>query len=386
MEQEGAAVRDEIRLPFEPGDRFIQVHANGVILVVADDYQWNLASLGQAVAVALEAKERGTRILLGHEVLDERSTAALESVRRIGATVVDFGTVIPPMTWPSGTTPLMTAVTVERNDLVEDLLARGVPAGTTDDSGATALHHAAHAGNAAGCELLIGAGVDPATPDRQGRTAADLARLGGHHQLAVTLDPAGAGRLVHVAAEGADADFGWWGPAKLIALWVGVICIPVVFVPIALEWASVWSVAPIGFTAAVLWTQGHLFRAGGPRRLRDSTLELIGITGTVRLPLDDLRGVILIPARAVNGSPVKLVLCQDRLGRSSTAKRIHALSPGRVPLEEAERFAALAERHLVVVLGRGRLTERILKALAPDLDRPDVVANAYWQELARIWS
>lgn len=386
MEPEGAGTRDEIRLPFEPGDRFIQVHENGAILVVAEDYQWNLASIGQAVAVALEAIENGTRILLGHEVLDDRTTAVLESVRRTGATIVDFGTVIPPMTWPAGTTPLMTAATLGRADLIEDLLARGIPAGTTDDSGATALHHAAYAGNQLGCELLVAAGLDPAAPDGEGRSAADLARIGGHHQLAATLGPGrpDAGVPSAPAPQAAhDVDFGWRGPAKLASLWVGLIGLPVLFMAVALDRADVWSIGLVGVASGVLWSQGHLLRAAGAVRLRDGTLHLLRITGIAHLPLDEVRGAVLAPARGVNGAPTLLALCQERLGRTSTARRLHALAPGLIPQDEAERMTALAPRHLVVVLGRGRSADRVLEAVLPALRQRHVPGNTWWDELSR---
>lgn len=386
MGDEVFGTRDEIRLPFEPGDRFVQVHANGAILVVADDYQWNLATTGQAVAVALESIEQGTRILVGHEVLDDRTVAVLEAVRSTGAAVVDFGTVIPPMTWPDGTTPLMTATTLDRADLIEDLLARGIPVGTTDDSGATALHHAAYAGNGLGCELLVAAGLDPSTPDGEGRSAADLARIGGHHQLAAALGPARADAGApadRTPPAGDDVHFGWRGPAKLVALWVGLTGIPVVFAAVALDRADVWSIGLVGFAVAVLWSQGHLLRAAGPVRLRDGTVELLTVTGIAGLPLDDVRGAVLAPARGVNGAPTLLALCQDRLGRPSTARRLHALAPGLIPQDEAERLAALAPRHVVVVVGRGRSADRVLAAVVPELRARHVRGNTWWDELAR---
>lgn len=385
MEPDAGGTRDEIRLPFEPGDRFIQVHANGAILVVADDYRWELATLGQAMAVAGEAGERGTRVLVGHEVLDDRTTAALEAVHRTGATVVDFGTVIPPMTWPEGTTPLMTAAAQGRNDLIDDLLHRGVPADPTDDSGANALHHAALAGNESGVDLLVTAGLDPAATDGQGRTPADLAHAGGHHDLAVRLGPGTpaerATSAARTPATAPAADFGWRGPARLVSLWIGMAVVAALFVTAAIQWASLWSLALVGVVAGVLWSLRHLLRAGGPRRLRDGILELRTLTGRARLPVAEVRGVIVVPARGINGAPWQLVLCQDRLGPVSTAARLHALAPSVVSMEEAERFAGLAERHLEVVLGRGRRSEAVLAALAPALDRPDVVGNRWWDEL-----
>lgn len=373
----------EIRLPFEPGDRFIQVHANGAILVVADDYQWNLASLGQAVAVALEAVEHGTRVLLGHEVLDDRTTAVLESVRRTGATVVDFGTVIPPMTWPQGTTPLMTAAAQGRNDLIEDLLARGLPADATDDTGATALHHAAHAGNQAGATLLVAAGLDPGQVDGEGRTPARLARLAGHATLAEQLRPDGDDGTAAEPAASARDEYGWRGSARLVLLWVGVVGVVVLFTATAVSRADLWSAPLLGVVGLVVWTQRHLLRAGGPLRLRGGVLELVTLTGVRRLPVGEVRGVAFVPPRGVNGAPGLLALCQDRLGPTTTPARLRALGPRDVTPDDAERLAGVAGRHVVVVLGRGRHTDRVLASLVPALRGASPTGNHWWSELAR---
>lgn len=371
MGDEGFGTRDEIRLPFEPGDRFVQVHANGAILVVADDYQWNLATLGQAVGVGVEAVERGTRVLVGHEVLDDRTVAVLEAVRATGAEVVDFGTVIPPMTWPDGTTPLMTAAALGRHDLVADLIDRGVPADQLDDAGATALHHAAYAGHGAAVDVLVAAGVDPAQVDLRGRTPADLARLGGHGAVADRLD--GPRPDVRFGA-------GAWVKWAYLLLGVGML---VVF---ALVWGlgagMPWSLLVLAMTVAVLWVFRYLPASGAPLALRDgSTLTALTIRGIVRLPLAEVRGVIAVPAHGVHGAPWQLVLCQDRAGRRSTPSGLRRVQPMFISEDDAERFAGVADRHLVLVLGRGASTDRVLTALRGPLSRPDVAVNDVWRQL-----
>lgn len=373
MGEEPFGTRDEVRLPFEPGDRFIQVHANGAILVVADDYQWNLATAGQAVAVALEAIEQGTRILVGHEVLDDRTVAVLEAVRSTGAEIVEFGTVIPPMTWPDGTTPLMTAATLGRADLVADLIDRGVSIQETDDTGATALHHAAHAGDEAAVDLLIAAGADPATVDGRGRTPADLARMGGHPTLAQRIDPPRG-----------DIRFGVGAWARWAYQIVGVVGIVVMVALGAPSFGLPWSVLAVAMAVGTVWVFRHLLTAGGPLELRrDGVLRVLTWHGVVRVPLDAVRGVIAIPAYGVNGAAWRVVLCQDVVGMRSTPGRLRSIESRFVSEDDAERFAAIAERHLVLVLGRGRSVDRVLMALRGPLSRPDVLGNEVWNLLER---
>lgn len=58
----------------------------------------------------------------------------------------------------------------------------------TDVEGRTLLHHAAAAGDYQACRSLLASGADSKSLDRFGRTAADLARSVGHHELAATLE------------------------------------------------------------------------------------------------------------------------------------------------------------------------------------------------------
>ena len=61
-----------------------------------------------------------------------------------------------------------------------------VTAAATD--GTAPLHAAAREGHAAVCELLLQLGAQPAARDSHGRTAAHVARIHGHSELASRLD------------------------------------------------------------------------------------------------------------------------------------------------------------------------------------------------------
>jgi len=380
---------DEIRLPFEPGDHFVQVNANGAILVVADDYRWNLATTGQAVAVAQEAVETATRVLVGHEVLDDRTVAVLDAVRATGAEVVDFGTVVPPMTWPQGTTPLMTAAAQGRPDLLEDLLARGYPVDDRDDLGGTALHHAALAGDAGAAWRLLDAGADPAAVDAHGRTPGALAAGAGHHDLARTLPPAGAGGSAiggvpgSPAADGGRIDFGAGPTGRLGYLLVGLVVVVGLFTVYAVQVGGPLGLFVLALGGLAAWTQRGLLRAAAPAALDGDVLEVRTPLGKRRVPLREVRGVLAVPPVTVTGGPWRLVLLQDAVGARTSPSRLRGLDALLVPAEDAERFAALADRHLVVVLGRGPRTDDVVRALRGPLDRPDVVGNRWWDELRR---
>lgn len=165
---------------------------------------------------------------------------------------------------------------------------------------------------------------------------------------------------------------------------MGLVGLVVLFTGTAISRADVWSLPLLAFVALVSWTQGHLLRAGGPRRLREGTLELRTLTGIRRLPLDEVEGVVFVPPPGVNGAPGLLVLCQDHLGRTSTPDRLRALGTRDLTPDEAERLAGIAARHIVVVLGRGRHTDRVLASLVPALRDVGPVGNRWWSELARL--
>ncbi len=79
-----------------------------------------------------------------------------------------------------GITTLMKAAYVGREDLVRDLVDRGVDTSARDIAGYTALMCAAYAGKLEVAKLLIGAGSDVNASDLEGSTSLMFAAQNGH--------------------------------------------------------------------------------------------------------------------------------------------------------------------------------------------------------------
>lgn len=92
-----------------------------------------------------------------------------------------------------GWTPLMRAVQAERLAVVRVLLANPrIDVNAVDESGQSALHHAAEQGTPEIAKLLLGHGARRDVHDRAGRTPGMIASASGHRELAALLQPAGA--------------------------------------------------------------------------------------------------------------------------------------------------------------------------------------------------
>jgi uncharacterized protein len=92
-----------------------------------------------------------------------------------------------------GTTPLIAAVKVGNNDVVELLLVvEGIKAGAADEEGWTALHYAAQRGDAEAVRLLIQKKVDVNAQSKSGDTPLKLASSKGHTEVEQALTAAGA--------------------------------------------------------------------------------------------------------------------------------------------------------------------------------------------------
>lgn len=102
-----------------------------------------------------------------------------------------------------GTTPLIRAVQQERPSAVRLLLETGrARTDLRDETGGTALHHAAGQGQAEIIDLLIAHGADPGARNRAGRTPSELAMAAGHRAMAERLRQAAAGRPI---SKGSDS-------------------------------------------------------------------------------------------------------------------------------------------------------------------------------------
>jgi uncharacterized protein len=88
-------------------------------------------------------------------------------------------------------TPLHSAVAGEGAadpGTVEELLRRAAPVNAKVEGGHTPLHSAAQNGDAAMARLLLAHGADAAAARDDGKTALDLAREGGHDEVAGLLE------------------------------------------------------------------------------------------------------------------------------------------------------------------------------------------------------
>ena|SRR5438105_6552656 len=86
--------------------------------------------------------------------------------------------------------PLHAATARGDVEIVRLLLAAGADPNAAQQAGFVPLHEAAHANKREIAEALVGAGARTDVKEDRGRTAADLAREGGHEELARWLDQA----------------------------------------------------------------------------------------------------------------------------------------------------------------------------------------------------
>lgn len=88
---------------------------------------------------------------------------------------------------PSRVRPIHSAVAGPDPMMAEILLAMGAQVNAQQAGGFTALHAAAKRGDINLADLLLRADADPRVLTDDGRSAADLARAGGHDELAARL-------------------------------------------------------------------------------------------------------------------------------------------------------------------------------------------------------
>lgn len=134
---------------------------------------------------------------LGYAFQDAARRGDLEKVQQC----VRQGAAELSQTDADGCTPLHLSAAHGHGEVVQYLLAHAADAAAANDSGMCALHLAAQAGQLAACEVILGAGAPPDTPDvAKARTPLHLAAAHGHLELCRAL-------LAHRAAVGArDVD------------------------------------------------------------------------------------------------------------------------------------------------------------------------------------
>lgn len=140
----------------------------------------------------LQLLEKGADVTIkdnsGENVLHEAANSDADTVRRLIERGADANTASK-----DGTTPLIAAVKVGNNEVVELLLVvEGIKAGAADEEGWTALHYAAQRGDAESVRLLIEKKVDVNAQSKTGDTPLKLASSKGHTEVEQALTAAGA--------------------------------------------------------------------------------------------------------------------------------------------------------------------------------------------------
>jgi uncharacterized protein len=98
--------------------------------------------------------------------------------------------------------PIHSAVAGGHGDVVAALLDAGADPNIRQRHGWTPLQGAAQHGDTESVERLLAAGADPSATNDDGRSAADLARAGGHAALAERLDPLAVASTGRKTADG----------------------------------------------------------------------------------------------------------------------------------------------------------------------------------------
>jgi len=129
-----------------------------------------------------QSKGRAPRIVAETQLMIAASNLKIVSSPRID----------PGAIQKDGITTLMKAAYVGREDLVRDLVDRGVDTSARDIAGYTALMCAAYAGKLEVVKLLIGAGSDVNASDLEGSTPLMFAAQNGHCEVVEALVKAGA--------------------------------------------------------------------------------------------------------------------------------------------------------------------------------------------------
>lgn len=140
----------------------------------------------------IQLLERGADVTIkdntGETVLHEAANNDADTARRLIERGADINAASK-----DGTTPLIAAVKVGNNEVVELLLVTdGLKAGVADEEGWTALHYAAQRGDAEAVRLLIEKKVDVNAQSKNGDTPLKLASSKGHTEVEQALTKAGA--------------------------------------------------------------------------------------------------------------------------------------------------------------------------------------------------
>jgi len=117
--------------------------------------------------------------------------AAFFKRREVVRYLLEAGADPQPASRQGGFTPLHSAVATDAGDrdieIVRMLLEKSANPNAKSQSGSTPLHTVAFTGDREGLDLLLKHGADPKIANRDGKTAAAIARERGHQEIAEVL-------------------------------------------------------------------------------------------------------------------------------------------------------------------------------------------------------
>ena len=117
--------------------------------------------------------------------------AAFFKRREVVGYLLEAGADPQPASRQGGFTPLHSAVATDAGDrdieIVRMLLEKSANPNAKSQSGSTPLHTVAFTGDREGLDLLLKHGADPKIANRDGKTAAAIARERGHQEIAEVL-------------------------------------------------------------------------------------------------------------------------------------------------------------------------------------------------------
>ncbi len=316
-------IEDDDRFPpMAEGDVYVFVHDDGVISVTYTDGRAMQRPLAEVIETIHGAQAAGGTVwLTGPDTeIGRRATEAIAASDP--QPIEPFTAPASPINWQNGARGFLAAARYGQDDVLDDLLARGVDLSWRDDLGNTALHSAAFGNNAHAVERLLDAGIDVTTRNAQGYTA-EMIALAERSERLLPVFARDAGTVRFRRSHWLTRAIGL--PAVILFTVALVAIVVGGGGPIALGLAPgiiIGGFAALGHTRYVPWGQaGSVVALDGTMltvqvgALRRSTIDLTAVSATAWLGPDPAKS-----AEGIYGS-VGRIAVPSTLGKPWTGER-----------------------------------------------------------------